>query len=69
MSLDQLFKGEKLVKRSNYLEQLINTNLFFKISNSYILYIDSLEELPINNNSFYCKTKKELYNLKLLYQL
>ena len=43
MASGQLFKSKKLVGRSNYLEQLTNTNLFFKI-NSYMSYINILEK-------------------------
>ena len=44
------FKGEKLVGRSNYIEWLTNTTLFFEI-NSFILYINNSEITP--NKSLY----------------
>jgi len=40
-----VFKGEKLIGRSNYLEWLINMNLFFEI-NSYMPYIDGSKISP-----------------------
>ena len=57
-----VFKGEKLVGRSNYLEWLTNTNLFFKI-NGYMPYIDGSETSP--DRGLYYKTKKEPYSPEL----
>ena len=39
------FKGEKLVGRSNYIEWLTNTTLFFEI-NGFMPYIDGSELAP-----------------------
>ena len=62
MASGQLFKGEKLVGRSNYLEWLTNANLFFEI-NGYMPYIDGSEESP--DRSLYYKTEKEPYSPEL----
>ena len=49
------FKGEKLVGRSNYIEWLTNTTLFFEI-NSFMLYIDGSELAP--DKSLYYQDNK-----------
>ena len=46
-----IFKGELLVSKSNYIEWLARANLFFEI-NSFILYIDETEEEP-NKELYY----------------
>jgi len=57
-----VFKGEKLVGRSNYLEWLTNANLFFEI-NGYMPYIDGSEISP--DRGLYYKTEKEAYSPEL----
>ena len=57
-----VFKGEKLVGRSNYLEWLTNANLFFEI-NGYMPYIDGSEISP--DRGLYYKTEKEPYSPEL----
>jgi len=57
-----VFKSEKLIGRSNYLEWLTNANLFFEI-NGYMLYIDGSEKSP--DRSLYYKTTKEAYSPEL----
>jgi len=57
-----VFKSKKLIDRSNYLEWLTNTNLFFEI-NSYMLYINGSEKSP--DRSLDYKTTKEAYSPEL----
>ena len=56
MALNINFKREKLISRSNYIKQLINTTLFFEI-NSFILYINS-SELVLNKSLYYQENNK-----------
>ena len=44
------FKGDKLIRSSNYIEQKINADLFLEI-NGYMSYIDRTEASP--NKSLY----------------
>ena len=51
------FKGDKLIKSSNYIEQKINTNLFLEI-NRYMSYINETEASP--NKSLYYKIETSI---------
>jgi hypothetical protein len=46
------FKGDKLIRSSNYIEWKINADLFLEI-NGYMSYIDRIEASP--NKSLYYK--------------
>ena len=51
------FKGDKLIRSSNYIEQKINTDLFLEI-NGYMSYIDGTEASP--NKSLYYKIETSI---------
>jgi len=54
------FKGDKLVRRSNYIEWLTNAKLFLEI-NGFIPYIDGSETKP--NKSLYIIVTIVLFHL------
>ena len=57
------FKGEKLIKKSNYIEWLNPIELYLEI-NGYMPYINGLIN-PSNKNLYYEKIKKDF---KVLYK-
>ena len=50
------FKGNKLISKTNYIEQVKNTSLYLEI-NSYMPYIDSSESSP--NKALYYKANSD----------